>query len=134
MSSSPHHRGIGIDEVDPASDAGIYLRATRDSLVAQLKRLHRNLTTAQRLLVDRVAWQSWRLEQFERRMLDGREFTFTDGRTYGALNNGIRCNIRALGLLPPPPRPEREPEQHWPSWESLVLDAQLRREEKDAAA
>jgi len=92
----PYSRLLARGEYDGRSREGRYLRACKRELE---KELGTKLTTAQRILVERVCFLRLRAALFDERLLmHGKELGELDYRVYCAISNALVRATRELGL------------------------------------
>ena len=92
----PYSRLLARGEYDGRSREGRYLRACKRELERELGG---KLTTAQRILVERVCFLRLRAALFDERLLmHGKELGELDYRVYCAISNALVRATRELGL------------------------------------
>jgi hypothetical protein len=90
----PYSRLLSNGCIDGRSREGKFLAACRAELVAHVG----NPTTAERVLIDRLAWLRLHVMLIDEKVVDGKPMTPHDARTYLAFNNSISRGMRQLGL------------------------------------
>jgi hypothetical protein len=88
-------RGSLGDQIDGRSREGRFLRDVERELLAPLGA---QPSFGQRLLARRAARLAVRLELFDEKAAQGKDWSAHDLRTYHALQNGLRLLVRELGL------------------------------------
>ena len=94
-------RGAIGQSIDGRSREGRFLRAFERQMREHVGGLP---STAQRLLISRLARVALRLERFDEKLAAG-QLTDHDGRVYGALHNSFRLLLRELGIKGAAARP-----------------------------
>jgi hypothetical protein len=82
-------------KVDGRTRSGQLLRNTRDALLEQL---NRKPTSAERLLIERLAWLHLCTQFLDRRILDG-TVDITEAASYASQINSFSRGLANLGLL-----------------------------------
>jgi hypothetical protein len=93
-------RGALGKQFDGRSAHGRFLKKVELSLLDQLGR---EPTFAETLLIRRAARSTLQLELLDEKFSSG-TWTDCDSRVQGALSNGLRLSLSALGLKPQPPK------------------------------
>lgn len=91
----PHSRPHKLQVIDGRSAEARRMKAIRAELV---EHVGGNPSTAQRLLIDRVAMLLLRMELMDREALAGSPMTDIDQRAYLGWNNAVSRALRHLGL------------------------------------
>jgi hypothetical protein len=90
------HRGAIGHSVDGRSREGRFLRAFEAQLA---QHVGGKPSTAQRILISRLARTALRLELFDEKLTAGK-LTDYDTKVYGALHNSFRLMMREIGVKP----------------------------------
>jgi hypothetical protein len=100
---SKHHRTQTVRRLDGRTREARRIKTISADLAAHLGGPER-VNPAQRLMIERIAIDTLRLEKLDLKMTAG-TFTEHDGRVGHALRNSIRLALRDLGVVRLPPDP-----------------------------
>ena len=106
MAGKARHRGPDsrphtLQKLDQRTREAALLRRVRAELTAHVGG---NPSATQRMLIDRLAKVSLRLELYDRKFALGEPITDHDSRTFAALHSACRLMLKQLGMKAAPPK------------------------------